>query len=421
MDDLFSPLRLPNGSMLANRLCKAAMEECLAGPGQLPDARIERLYRRWAEGGAGLLITGNVMIDRRALTSPGTIVLEDDSPLEPFRRWADAARAGGGRVWMQINHPGRQVGSDMPGVSWGPSEVPVDLGRLSHRFAPPKEMTAGEIEETVDRFARTAARAEAAGFDGVQIHAAHGYLLSQFLSPLVNRRTDRWGGSPEGRARLLAEVIRAVRARVAPGFDIGVKINSSDFQRGGFGTEDVAALLGMLGELDIDLLELSGGSVESPVATVADGAADRRPLAREARFLPFAEELLAAAPPVPLMLTGGIARREVAEGVLAKGVAVAGMAGVLALSPDLPKRWAAGEDATARVEGLRLPVRDTSWRAATHLAVVRRHLHRLAEGRRPRRTVSAGLTLVRDLAGHRRLVRRYGAWLSGHPAGTAKG
>jgi 2,4-dienoyl-CoA reductase-like NADH-dependent reductase (Old Yellow Enzyme family) len=179
---LFTPLKLPNGSALPNRIANAAMEENLADPGQLPGAALWRLYAAWGAGGAGLLITGDVMIDARALTGPGGVVLERNTPLEPFRQWAAAARQHGARIWMQINHPGRQVLAAMGHDAWAPPAVPLDLGRHSKLFAKPRAMTTAEIHEIIERFADTAAAAETAGFDGVQIHAAHGYLISQFLS-----------------------------------------------------------------------------------------------------------------------------------------------------------------------------------------------------------------------------------------------
>lgn len=408
--DLFTPLELPNGTALPNRLAKAAMEESLAGAGQLPDERIERLYRRWARGGAGLLITGNVMVDRRALTAPGTIVLDARSPLDPFRRWAEAGSCGGGRVWMQINHPGRQVGSEMPGTAWAPSDIGVSLGKHTKRFARPTAMTEADIEATVARFAVTARRAEEAGFDGVQIHAAHGYLLSQFLSPLVNRRTDRWGGSLENRVRLLTEVVGAVRAQVGSGFAVGVKLNTADFQRGGFDTEEAAQVLAVLGGLGVDLVELSGGSVESP-ATLGR-TADLRILEREAYFLAFAEQFLGSAT-MPLMLTGGIGSRETAQKVVARGVSVVGLASALAFRPDLPERWRAGQDVRVTVERLRWKDRDLA--GAGLLAFVRFQLHRLARGLEARPEASARATFALDQLQHWRRVRAYGAWLARNP------
>lgn len=301
--ELFSPLSLPSGQVLGNRIAKAAMEENLADDGQLPGHRLRELYRRWAAGGSGLLITGNVMVHAEALTGPAGVVLDEAAPLEPFTAWAEAARSGGGAAWMQINHPGRQVPAGMPGVVWGPSAVGLDLGRHSGRFGRPVAMTPEQIEATVARFAVTARRAEQAGFDGVEIHAAHGYLLSQFLSPLVNRRTDAWGGSLENRARMLLDVVRAVRDAVSSSFAVAVKLNSADFQRGGFDAGDARQVIGMLAPLGVDLVEVSGGSYESPAMT--GRPADERTRAREAYFLDLARDL-ARTSPVPLMLTGGI-------------------------------------------------------------------------------------------------------------------
>jgi 2,4-dienoyl-CoA reductase-like NADH-dependent reductase (Old Yellow Enzyme family) len=226
-------------------------------------------------------------------------------------------------MWMQINHPGRQVQARMPGVVWGPSAVAVELGKHSKRFGRPVAMTEGQIRATVERFATTARLAEQAGFDGVEIHAAHGYLLSQFLSPRVNKRTDEWGGELENRARLLLDVVRAVRAAVSSFFTVAVKLNSADFQRGGFEVEDAEKVIAMLEPLGLDLVELSGGSYESPA--MAGRPADDRTQAREAYFLELAADL-AKTSPLPLMLTGGITRRETAEEVLASGVELVGMA-----------------------------------------------------------------------------------------------
>ncbi|MFF1264182.1 NADH:flavin oxidoreductase/NADH oxidase family protein, partial [Streptomyces sp. NPDC058321] len=292
--ELFSPLTLRSGQVLKNRIAKAAMEENMAGDGQLPDWQLLSLYQHWATGGTGLLITGNVMVHAEALTGPAGVVLDEDAPLEPFADWAKAAKSGGGAIWMQINHPGRQVASDMPGVVWGPTDIGVSLGRHSSRFGRPTAMTQKQINDTVARYAVTARRAEEAGFDGVEVHAAHGYLLSQFLSPLVNKRTDQWGGSLENRARMLLDIVRAVRAAVSPSFAVAVKLNSADFQRGGFDAADARQVIEMLEPLGVDLVELSGGSYESPAMT--GRPADNRTQAREAYFLDLAKDLVKTSP-----------------------------------------------------------------------------------------------------------------------------
>ncbi|MFD8611810.1 NADH:flavin oxidoreductase/NADH oxidase family protein [Streptomyces sp. NPDC059631] len=405
--ELFSPLSLRSGQVLGNRVAKAAMEENMAGAGQLPGQELFGLYRRWAAGGAGLLITGNVMVHAEALTGPAGVVLDEAAPLEPFAEWAEAGRSGGGAVWMQINHPGRQIQADMPGVVWGPSAVGVDLGRHSGRFGRPSAMTAEQIEATVRRYAVTARRAEQAGFDGVEVHAAHGYLLSQFLSPLVNRRTDRWGGSLENRARMLLDVVRAVRATVSPSFAVAVKLNSADFQRGGFDADDARQVIAMLAPLGVDLVELSGGSYESPA--MSGRPADARTQAREAYFLDLAKDLVTTSP-LPLMLTGGITRRQTAERVLAGGVALVGMGTALAVTPDLPARWRTGREADRQLRPVTWS--DKALASAAGMAQVRHQMRRIARGAGPRPGTHPARALVCEQMRQRRALRRYRAWLS---------
>lgn len=409
---IFTPLRLANGSVAENRLVKAAMEENMAVAGQLPDEAIFRLYRRWSQGGVGLIITGNVMVHAEALTGPAGVVLDAETPLEPFRQWAAAAKSGGSRVWMQINHPGRQVMANMPGVAWGPSAIRVDIGRNSTRLAQPVAMTTQQIDATVARFAETARRAEQAGFDGVEIHAAHGYLISQFLSPLSNQRTDQWGGTLANRARLLLDIVGAVRSSVSPAFTVAVKLNSADFQRGGFDADDAATVIGLLPPLGVEVVELSGGSYESPAMT--GQAADERTRAREAYFLTLAEEL-AQSSPLPLMLTGGIVRRSVADEVLAGGIDLVGMGTALAVDPDLPNRWRAGTDAAVELKPVRF--KDKAIASAVALARVRYQLRRLGKGRRARPSVHPLTAYALEAVLGRRALRHYRSWLQARTAG----
>ncbi|MFE8015824.1 NADH:flavin oxidoreductase/NADH oxidase family protein [Streptomyces antibioticus] len=405
--ELFSPLALRSGQVLKNRIAKAAMEENMAGDGQLPDRDLLSLYRRWAAGGTGLLITGNVMVHAEALTGPAGVVLDAHAPLEPFAEWAKAGKSGGGAIWMQINHPGRQVASDMPGVVWGPTDIGVSLGKHSSRFGRPTAMTAQQIADTVTRYAVTARRAEEAGFDGVEIHAAHGYLLSQFLSPLVNKRTDRWGGSLENRARMLLDIVRAVRATVSPSFAVAVKLNSADFQRGGFGADDARQVIEMLAPLGVDLVELSGGSYESPAMT--GRPADDRTQAREAYFLDLAEDLVSTSP-LPLMLTGGITRRATAERVLDSGVSVLGMGTALAVTPDLPERWRQGREADRAMRPVTWS--DKALASAASMAQVRHQMRRLARGGTTRPGTHPAIALLSEHRKQRRALRGYRAWLS---------
>jgi 2,4-dienoyl-CoA reductase-like NADH-dependent reductase (Old Yellow Enzyme family) len=413
--ELFSELVLRSGSTLRNRIAKAAMEEGMAGSSQLPDERLISLYRRWGSGGAGLLITGNVMVHAEALTGPGGVVLDEHAPLDPFSRWAEAGKAGGAAMWMQISHPGRQMQAGMPGVVWAPSAIAVELGKHSKRFGRPVAMTGEQIRATVSRFATTAALAERAGFDGVEVHAAHGYLLSQFLSPLVNKRSDEWGGPLESRARLLLGVVRAIRREVSPSFTVAVKLNSADFQRGGFDADDAASVIAMLEPLGVDIVELSGGSYESPA--MAGRPTDGRTTAREAYFLELAAEL-ARTSPLPLMLTGGITRRETAVEVLSSGVDLVGMGTAIAVTPDLPDRWRQGREATERLA----PVgwSDTTLASAASMALVRHQMRRITRDKHPTGKTHPVHALICDQRTQRRALRRYRTWLEARASNPSR-
>lgn len=402
---LFSPLRLPNGAILPNRLAKAAMEEGLADDDHAPSERLRRLYGRWAEGGAGLIVTGNVMIDGGALTGPRGVVLEDERHLDRFSHWASAMRAHGAQAWMQINHPGRQVYAAMGQPALAPSAVTLDIPGFSKLFAPPQAMSETQILEQIERFANTARLAERAGFTGVEIHAAHGYLISQFLSPLSNRRDDRWGGSAENRRRFLLEVVRRVREVVAEDFCVAVKLNSADFQRGGFEADDARQVVESLNALAVDLVELSGGNYESPAMTGV--ARDGRTLAREAYFLDFAQDIAKIAR-MPLMTTGGIRRRAVAEQVVASGVAVAGLATAMAYAPALPRDWQSG-----RNDDIALPRVD--WKNKTlasgaSMALTKTQMRRIGDGKLPNSSLSPLLAFLRGQVSDRRHARRYRQW-----------
>ncbi|CAH0130516.1 NADH:flavin oxidoreductase/NADH oxidase family protein [Pseudomonas carnis] len=400
----FESLQLPNGQVIANRIAKAAMEENMADLHQAPSKALKQLYKTWADGEPGLLLTGNVMIDRRAMTGPGGVALENEQHLASFREWADVARAKGVHFWVQLSHPGRQTMANLGQQALAPSAIALDVGSFSKMFAKPKAMTEDDIQDVIKRFATSARLAEQAGFTGVQIHGAHGYLLSQFLSPLSNHRTDRWGGSLENRARLLLEVIRAVRANVSPSFCVSVKLNSADFQRGGFDETDARAVVEMLNTLPIDLLELSGGSYEAPA--MQGEARDGRTLAREAYFLDFATQMASIAT-MPLMVTGGIRRLPVVQQVLDSGIAMAGIATALTLEPQLIKQWREGRD-------LNPQLRPMEWKrkplaALATLAVVRDQMRRLSRGRLPKPNVAPWLALACDQWFIARRTRQYRA------------
>ncbi|WP_322006976.1 NADH:flavin oxidoreductase/NADH oxidase family protein [Paraburkholderia tropica] len=405
--NVFDPLSLPNGSVIPNRIAKAAMEENMADAHHAPSAQLMRLYEAWAEGGAGLLITGNVMVDSRAMTGPGGVVLENDRHLDAFRQWARIGRSHGAQCWLQINHPGRQMRANLGQPTWAPSAVPLALGSMSKHFATPHAMTQAVIEDVIERFARTAQLAERAGFTGVEIHAAHGYLLSQFLSPLSNRRTDRWGGSLANRARLLLDVVKAVRAVVSPQFAVAVKLNSADFQRGGFSADDARGVVQWLNELDVDLVELSGGSYEAPA--MQGDARDGRTLAREAYFVEFARDIRTIAK-MPVMVTGGIRRHAIAQQVVASGVDMVGIGTALAIDPTLPRAWRAGRDAAPALAPIAWKNKPLA--SLANMAAVKFQLQRLSVGKRTDPNVSPLRALIVQQVAEAARTRRYRRWIT---------
>ena len=400
--NVFTPFTLPNGQTIKNRLAKAAMEENMAQANQLPGDALFRLYRAWAEGGVGLIITGNVMVDHLAMTGPGGLALEADTPLAPFQQLAKAAKRNNTRLWMQINHPGRQVFAKMGGKVLSPSDIQLNMGKHSHLFGQPKAMTETEINDVVSRFVTTASLAKQAGFDGVQIHAAHGYLLAQFLSPLTNKRKDEWGGSLENRARLLLTIVQQVREQCGKDFDVAVKLNSADFQRGGFDVDDARDVVGMLAQHNVDLVELSGGSYEAPA--MQGRTADDRTLAREAYFLTFAEQI-ASTTTIPIMTTGGIRKLAVAQQVIQSGVDMVGIASALALTPDLPNQWRASPDTFGVI-----PVvdwKDKTLSGLATMAQVKRQLRRVGNGKRPSQNTNPIISLILDQLRSAKLTKRY--------------
>jgi 2,4-dienoyl-CoA reductase-like NADH-dependent reductase (Old Yellow Enzyme family) len=337
---LSQPLRLPNGVVLPNRLVKSAMSEALGMLDGHPTASLETLYGRWADGGIGLSITGNVMIDRRALGEPGNVVIEDDRDLELLKQWAAAGSRHGTQLWMQINHPGKQAPRGLNIETVAPSAIPFNAD-MKGLFGVPRELKPDEIEEIIKCFGRTALTAKKAGFGGVQIHGAHGYLVSQFLSPHHNQRNDQWGGSPVNRRRFLLAILSEIQRQVGKEFPIGIKINSADFQRGGFSEEESIETMCALDSAGIDLVEISGGTYEAPVMTGARKLRDST-RKREAYFLEFAERARAAIR-VPLMLTGGFRTAEgMANAISSGAVDLVGLARSLVIEPDLPKRILAG-------------------------------------------------------------------------------
>lgn len=350
-DPLSRPLRLPCGAVLDNRLAKAAMTEGIADAGNRATAAHARLYERWARGGAGLNISGNVMVDRDHLERPGNVVIDSAEVSPALRAWARAGTRSSGHLWMQLGHAGRQTPRSVNPRPKGASAVPL---RLAGQFGTVEPYSHAEIVRLVGHFARAARVAREAGFSGVQVHAAHGFLISQFLSSHLNRRNDRWGGSLANRARLLLEVIGAVRDTVGPGFPVSVKLNSTDFQRGGFTFEECLQVVRWLNAAGVDLLEVTGGNYERPAMVgherTSGGAVDapsERTRGREAYFLDYAQRIRAIAR-MPVMVTGGFRTRAFMAAALDRGeLDLVGLARPLIADPDLPAKLLSGRSVQA--------------------------------------------------------------------------
>jgi 2,4-dienoyl-CoA reductase-like NADH-dependent reductase (Old Yellow Enzyme family) len=372
---LDTPLGLPGGAAIKNRIVKAAMSEQLASLTGAPTPELERLYARWAGGGAGMVITGNVMIDRRSLGEPRNVVVEDERDMDALRRWAAAAKAHDTTAIVQINHPGRQSFVGLSSRVVAPSAVPIDYPGA----AKPRALTSAEIGELIARFAETARIVVDAGFDGVQLHGAHGYLISQFLSPAANQRDDEWGGDAERRRRFLLEVTRAVRAAIGPDRILAIKLNSSDFQRGGFTERESLEVIEQLDAENIDLLEISGGTYESPAMTGTTAESTRR---REAYFLEFAEAVRQITT-VPLMVTGGFRTGTgMTQAIVTAATDFVGLARPLALEPELPAALMRNANAIQSSFQLKL-LGVKKLDAIADLYWTQHQLHRLGMGKDP--------------------------------------
>ncbi len=385
------PLELPNGQRLSNRFAKSAMSERIAGADGTPNIGHMRLYERWSRGGTALSITGNVMIDRSALGETGNVVLDDDTHLDAFAAWAAAAKSGGTRVWMQLNHPGRQSPRSLSREPVAPSAVAMKgTGPV---FAKPRALERNEIEAIIARFAKSAALAESAGFDGVQIHGAHGYLVSQFLSPHTNRREDEWGGDGARRRRFLIEIVRGVRSAVSSRFAVGLKLNSADFQRGGFDASESMEVLEALDAEGLDLLEISGGTYESAVMFEETQPTHESSRAREAFFLSYAEEARARVR-TPLMLTGGFRTKHGMNDALQSGaIDVVGLARPLAIEPELPQLLLRGTREHARAVKLATGIKKID--AIVQGGWYQAQIDRMARGRNPDPSLSRALAMLR--------------------------
>ena len=359
MNQLLSDIvELPCGASLPNRLSKAAMTEGLATGDGVPTAELARLYGLWSDGGAGMLLSGNIMVDKDHLERPGNVVIDQPPNQEmrdALRRWAEAGTRNGNHLWAQISHAGRQTQKIVNPHPKAPSAV--KLGLPGGQFGQPVALTEKEIDDIVSRFCVCAAAVKEAGFTGVQIHAAHGYLLSQFLSPRSNQREDQYGGDLANRARMLLAVVDAIRGAVGPDFPVAVKLNSADFQKGGFAFEESLQVAQWLQDHGIDLIEISGGTYEQPKLLGISGLEEEEEqnvaqstLMREAYFVDFAVAM-GDKVKVPLMVTGGFRRRAVMQQAVETGSAdVIGIGRPMCVMTDAPKQLLSGLQELPRYE-----------------------------------------------------------------------
>ena len=366
-----------------NRLIKGAMSEALANTAGQPNHLHFGLYQAWAKGGLGCAITGNVMVDIRAKNEPGVVAVESDRDLALLQQWANVGKQHGMVQLVQLSHPGRQCPKGLNKETVAPSAVPFSP-MLATTFGTPRALREDEILDIIQRFATSAQVCEQAGFEGVQLHGAHGYLISQFLSPLTNKRQDQWGGSIENRMRFLLEIYQAVRAATSEQFIISVKLNSADFQRGGITEEEVITVFKAIDEAGIDLIEISGGTYEAPA--MAGAKADKRKvstIAREAYFLDFAEKIRKEVK-CHLMVTGGFRTVKGMNAALDSGACeFIGIARPLAVETDLTDRLIAGQDVRYAVNNIKTGIPMVDKMAIMEIIWYAAQFKDIAQGKRP--------------------------------------
>ena len=344
---------LPCGQILKNRVCKAAMTERIASGDNLANQGHINLYDKWAEGDIGILLTGNVQVDRRNLEGPANVVIDKNNyknQLDTLKEWSAAGTKNNTQLWMQISHAGRQTPGEINSSPMAPSNIRLKIP--GKNYGTPVPMTEEDIIDVIEKFVFTAKIARETGFTGVQFHSAHGYLLSEFLSPDINNRNDAWGGDIENRARIHLEIIKRCRKEVGVDFPISVKMNSADFQKGGFAADDSIIVAKMLESAGVDIIEISGGTYEQPKLigvddlTINPERSEQRKestIAREAYFLEYAKDIRKAVS-LPLMVTGGFRTKEGIEDALKSNICqIIGIGRPLCADPYCVKKMIAGE------------------------------------------------------------------------------
>lgn len=389
---LFQPFTFPNGQTAKNRFFKSAMEEQLAKHNQ-PTNELVRLYDTWAKGGIGISVTGNVMVSETGKGSIDDVVLSDERSMDMLKAWAKAGTQNNTLLIMQINHAGKQSPKAVNKAPVAPSAVP--LRGMDGFINPPRALADNEIEMIIRQFIHTAQIAEKAGFSGVQIHGAHGYLVSQFLSPHHNQRTDKWGGSLENRMRFLVEIYQGIRAVVSPSFLVGLKLNSADFQKGGFDENDSIQVVQKMSELGIDFIEISGGNYESPAMMSTKASTQKR----EAFFIDYAEKARKVSQ-VPLIITGGFRSQTAMEDALNSGhLDFIGIARPLAILPDLPNQIQNGTYQTITTERIKTGVKavDSKLGAVLEMDWYMNQMALIGQGKQPNPKLSPWKVLAKTI------------------------
>ena len=387
---LFTPITLPNGTTIKNRFFKSAMSEGMGTRDFQPKKNIATLYKRWAEGGTGLIITGNIMVDPKGTAEPGNIVFDKNSNMEILKNWAKQGQQHGAKVMVQLNHPGKQAPKTVSKQTVAPSAVPLGNG-LNKLFSTPRALTTSEVEELVQKFVTSAKVAKEAGFSGVQIHAAHGYLISQFLSPHDNRRTDKYGGSLENRMRFLKEIYLGMREELGKDFTIGIKINSTDFKEDGLTEEDSLETIVELANLGLDFVEISGGTYERPAMMGATSKSTNQVF-----FAEYSKKLKQKIE-IPVVVTGGIRSINAMNTLLNDNTTdFIGIARPLTIDPNIPNKIKQGTYTIVETTRVSTGVKKLDKIFGSLLGIVYYQvlMQNIAKGKEPKATKNAWPSLI---------------------------
>ena len=387
---LFTPITLPNETTIKNRFFKSAMSEGMGTRDFQPKKNIATLYKRWAEGGTGLIITGNIMVDPKGTAEPGNIVFDKNSNMEILKEWAKQGQQHGAKVMVQLNHPGKQAPKTVSKQTVAPSAIPLGNG-LNKLFSTPRALTTSEVEELVQKFVTSAKVAKEAGFSGVQIHAAHGYLISQFLSPHDNRRTDKYGGSLENRMRFLKEIYLGMREELGKDFTIGIKINSTDFKEDGLTEEDSLKTIIELANLGLDFVEISGGTYERPAMMGATSKSTNQVF-----FAEYSKKLKQKIK-IPVVVTGGIRSINAMNTLLNDNTTdFIGIARPLTIDPNIPNKIKQGTYTIVETTRVSTGVKKLDKIFGSLLGIVYYQvlMQNIAKGKEPKTTKNAWPSLI---------------------------